>query len=366
MNLKKPMFLGLLVLMLTVMLTLISANDESDLPTLTDLEAGWNTLLPGGETRCSRDTPFQFFVRPAEVESDQVMLYFQGGGACWNGIMCGPDNATFDDAIGTSEQELGFYDGIFNFENEDNPIADYHAVFVPYCTADVHIGDATVEYGDVEIHHNGFNNTSAVLDWVYHNFTDPAQILITGSSAGAYGAIYYTPFVIEQYPDARVVQFGDAGVGATPRGWEVLEIWDIYANLPDFVEPFESITPQNFTLNSLYSGSSQQYPDQTFAQFTHAADDVQIFFHSLTAEGLTDPWQDLMYANLDELETDYPNFRAYIAGGTAHTILARPEFYTLITDEVVFRDWFADLLADEEVANVRCADEACATETLTE
>ncbi|MCU0498617.1 MAG: pectinacetylesterase family protein [Anaerolineae bacterium] len=366
MNLKRPLFLVLLVTLFLVMLTVINADDESDLPVLADLEEGWNVLAPAGETGCSRETPFQFFARPASVESDKVMIYFQGGGACWNDVMCSRDNATFDDAIGTPEQELGFYNGIFDFENEDNPVADYHAVFVPYCTADVHIGDAIVEYGQYEIHHNGFNNTSAVLDWVYHNFSDPSQILITGSSAGAYGAIYYAPFVIEQYPNARVVQFGDAGAGVTPIGWPVLTSWNIYDNLPDFVEPFEAITPENFTINALYTGSATQYPDQTFAQFTNAADEVQIFFHSISAANITDPWQDLMYANFDQLETDHANFRAYIAGGTEHTILARPEFYTVISDEVLFRDWFADLLAGEDVENVRCLEEDCLTEAVIE
>jgi hypothetical protein len=41
-------------------------------------------VLPGGNTRCifSDSTPFAFQVIPGD--SDKVLFFFQGGGACWN------------------------------------------------------------------------------------------------------------------------------------------------------------------------------------------------------------------------------------------------------------------------------------------
>jgi hypothetical protein len=37
------------------------------LPTKEQLSAGWNEMVPGGDTICSRGTPYAFFVRPARA-----------------------------------------------------------------------------------------------------------------------------------------------------------------------------------------------------------------------------------------------------------------------------------------------------------
>ena len=53
-------------------------------------------VLPGGETRCiySYSTPFAFQVIPGD--SDKLLFYFQGGGACW-------DKATTDNPVCTND-----------------------------------------------------------------------------------------------------------------------------------------------------------------------------------------------------------------------------------------------------------------------
>lgn len=331
------------------------AQDAAELPTPDELEEGWNTLIPAGETMCAHSEDYKFFVREAEQEeaaSSNLMIYFQGGGACWSILTCGGEG-TFDPSVGTLEEELGGYRGIFNFENPDNPVADYTFVFIPYCTGDVHIGNAEANYLTTRIQHKGFVNTSAVLDWVYENYPSPENIIIAGTSAGAYGSIFYAPFIMNQYPDSRITQIADAGVGTTPAGWNALQIWGIYDNFSDEFENMESLTPENFTNANLYRAAAAAYPQHTFSQFTTALDEVQVYFYSITARN--DPWQARMYAILDELET-LPNFRSFIAGGKEHVILPRPEFYTYAVDGVRFRDWFADLIAGEAVPNLRCAD----------
>lgn len=350
----KPKYLPLL-LMTLLFSVLLPTLAQDALPTLDDLDSGWNSFSPGGETKCGRGTPYHFYVRPAEDQNtDKLMVYFQGGGACWNIFTCQVSGGTFDDSASADPaDEVGGYDGIFNFENPENPVTDYNIVFVPYCTADVHVGDATVEYmNGLEIQHNGFKNTAATLDWVYGNFDAPAEIIVTGSSAGAYGAIYHAPFIIDQYPEARVVQFGDAGVGATPVGWEVLNDWGMFENIPIEVDP------DTFTLNILYDTYAESYPDATFSQYTTTSDDVQVQFYDISKIGTDDErdWIDVMYANLDVLEADHENFKGIIVGGTSHTILARPEFYSYGADGVSVRDWFADLVAGTAVENVRCED----------
>lgn len=46
----------------------------------------WETISPGGDTACATGTPFSFHVRRADP--GRVMVYFNGGGACWSGETC--------------------------------------------------------------------------------------------------------------------------------------------------------------------------------------------------------------------------------------------------------------------------------------
>ena len=52
--------------------------------------------------------------------------------------------------------------GIFDFGNARNPLADYSFVFAPYCTGDVHLGNATHVYGpQLTVQHKGSVNATA-------------------------------------------------------------------------------------------------------------------------------------------------------------------------------------------------------------
>jgi len=110
---------------------------------LDGLDPGWNVIEPRGDTVCSDGSPYRFFVRPGA--SDKLMVFFQGGGACWTGGSCDPDlEPTY--RINLQEVDPQQYNGIFLAGNPENPLSDHSVVFAPYCTADVHIGDAVADY----------------------------------------------------------------------------------------------------------------------------------------------------------------------------------------------------------------------------
>lgn len=323
------------------------------LPTLADLSADWLTIPLEGETICSRGTPYQFFARRGNTNN--LMIYFQGGGACWDRLTCDV-GGTFDATV--DDDELLFYDGIFDLSNPDNPLANYSMIFVPYCTADIHAGDAVTDYAsNLRIQHNGYRNAATVLDWVYETFPTPTRVFVSGSSAGAYGAIYHAPFILAQYPNADAIVLGDGGAGVTPVGWPVLaDEWDIFANMPDFIPALAEADPGTFTVNVLYQATAEAYPQARVAQFTHHNDDVQAlyFMYSSLGSSFAD-WVDGMRSALDELEA-LPNFTSYIGAGDDHTILALPEFYTLAVDDLTFRDWLIALLNGQQPESVICTD----------
>lgn len=344
-------WLILVALMASFAGPLMAQDTPPELPALDDLRRGWSVIEPGGESVCARGTPYQFMVRKTDA-TEKLMIYFQGGGACWNALTCRV-GGTFDDSVNGYSGEIYGYNGIFDFRAESNPVRDYNIVFVPVCTGDVHIGDAEVSFNEaLSINFNGANNTRTVLDWTFANFPDVSQILIAGTSAGAYGAIYWTPTIAENYSDARIVQLGDAGVGASPAGWSVTRLWDIYANMYDFGGAID-INPDTFRLNDLYVGASQLFPNLTLSQYTTAYDDVQTNFYNFTGEA-EEPFYDVLRENLTTLEENVPNFTSYLAPGELHTILPRPEFYTLTVNGVKFVDWFTALVNGTLPETVAC------------
>ncbi len=318
------------------------------------LPKGWTAITPGGNSICANGTPYQFFMRPV-TGSRKVMIYFQAGGACWNGATCDDDSLLY--AKGVDYGALEGYRGIFDFNNPENPVAAYNIVFVTYCSADVHTGSRDETFTDALgvqklTHFQGYVNSLSALKWTYTNFPDPERVLVIGSSAGAMGSIFFAEPIMTQYANSPVVQVGDGYVGVMPKDWPGLDVWGTRANLPGALRQDMALsTPANFA-TKLYASSAGLLPTRTFAQFTTAADVFQISYYA-TAGGEPRDWPNLMWSSLDQLN-QVSNFRSYVADGSEHTILPFDRFYTTQINDVRFRDWFASLINDQPVNNVAC------------
>jgi hypothetical protein len=334
------------------LLCLLMVAASSALAQDATVEAGgaWQQIPVEGAV-CARGTPYSFFAH--EGNPDKLMVYFQGGGACWNADTC-KEGGTFDDSV--ESDELARYAGIFDFEDARNPVADFSMVVVAYCTGDVHTGASTAQFtlGETTFtqHFNGFTNAQAVLEWVYEHYDSPEQLIITGSSAGAYGAIFNAPYILDHYPDAQAAVFGDAGIGVLPPNWDGFETWNVDANVAAVPGYTGVVAGEGFT-NSLYTAAAHAFPQAAVAEYTSANDQVQMGFYFLM--GGEDDWSAGMqarFAALDEL----PNFRSYIGWGATHTILVTPLFYAMQVEGVAFRDWFAALVNGDAVENAACED----------
>lgn len=363
---NKPRFLNrlLVVFVLILMTASLSLAQEGDLPDWDDLEDGWNTIMPGGETTCAYGTDYEFHVHPAD--SDDLLVFFNGGGACWFGQICNPASPTFT-PLADLPQNAPSPDGIFDMENEDNPFLNYNIVFIPYCTGDVHIGNNTMTYeiageddedepGELTILHKGSVNSMTVLNWLFDNFDAPETIFVTGSSAGAIPSPLYAGIIADQYTDARIVQLGDgAGGYRSPDGITTVNtMWGVLDALPDW-DAFADATVESLTFENYYVIAAERHPDIVFSQYNTAEDAVQYQF--LMILGLVDvSLPELIMANYDDIRAGVDAFYTYTAGGDVHTILRLPEFYQYEVGGVRFRDWVAALAAGETVEDVMCED----------
>lgn len=209
------------------------------------------------------------------------------------------------------------------------------------------------------IHHRGYTNGRAALDWTYEHFLGPVTVFITGSSAGSIPSPVYARHFAENYPDARVTALGDgAGGYRNLSDGRPHESWGTLAALSHF-ENMNEVDTDNFSFEALYIQAAKAHPEAMFTRYDTAEDDVQIQFLEIAGTDVSGGLQPLLDANeadIDAALEGQDNYRSYIAAGELHTIMLRPQFYMYESDGVKIRDWVASLAAGEAVDDVHCGD----------
>jgi hypothetical protein len=327
------------------------------------LKAGWNTIEPGGETVCSRGTPYQYFVRPGTV--NKLVVEFRGGGACWGPVTCGLADSLFNDKADADPWVVDESQarGIYDHSRDDNPFKDWHHVYVPYCTGDIHWGNNLMTYGEgaeqITIEHKGAVNVQAVLDWTFDNVSSPEQVMVTGCSAGAYGAIMWSAHLRHHYEKAKVLQLADSGAGVITDTFfqDSFPSWKPEGSYPTWIE---GLVPQELTrLPQLYQAIGGEYPDMVLSQYNTQYDEDQAFFFSAMGGGNTYEWSTQMNAHVGEIADTVPNFASYLAGGFEHCIIPRDDFYTVESGGVKLVDWLSEMTQGKQPADVACEGDAC-------
>jgi hypothetical protein len=310
------------------------------------------------------DPAFSFWIRRGT--SDGLVIFFDGGGACWDDLTCSvpwlasgrPDDGFYKAEIlpGDDPNRFG---GMFLVNDERNPVRDWSFIYVPYCTGDVHLGSNTTHYRDVdsgedfEIRHRGADNFRVVLAWARANMATPQRLLVAGSSAGAYGAVGHYVRIRDAFPRARAVMLGDAGQGVTTPEFAELRDGRWGARAARSLRGSDGAAPPD---DMAVSRLAALYPNDVFAQFTTANDRTQAGFYALM--GVNDActaWTAKMRNDLTERQTA-PNFRSYVAAGDAHTILRAQRFFTETSGGETFVDWFSALIRGALPENRACVD----------
>ncbi|MFT4703952.1 MAG: hypothetical protein ACI81R_001647 [Bradymonadia bacterium] len=339
------------------------ADTAPEAPVLPELEAGWNVVEPGGDTICSRGTPFRFAVRPGTV--NRVVVDFMGGGACWDDLTCSIAGSIFNEDVENIDALVGQSGaGIYDTENEENPFKDWYHVFIPYCTGDIHWGDSTTTYGsgnsEFEINHRGQANVRAVLDYLDAEFSGPDNVFVTGCSAGAYGSVMWAPTIFEIFPDAVHAQFGDSGAGIITQQFfsDSFPSWNPDGAFPAFIPDLDPATTEIIELNAsdLYGRVAAYYPNTPITQYHSAYDNNQTFYFEAMGGGDQFAWSAEMYESMEYAESLSPNISTYIGPGETHCMIPYDRFYEAEADGVRLVDWVRELSEGTMTDSVRCTD----------
>lgn len=369
---------------------LLAANDWLQIP----VSGAMEYELPNGETRtidpsCSggptfvdneivpADTQYSFFVQPGS--SRRVLLFLDGGGACWDANTCigTPllNASTYQQTVNETPEDLAQAGGVLASDNPDNPYADYTKVLVPYCSGDVHWGSRDTTYTlafpplEWTVRHRGSDNFLAVLHWLRTqgaeagvDLDEVRNLTVMGASAGAYGTMIALPFVAEVAPNARLRLFADAGIGVLNEAFYRTAMfdpddpgaasWGVSAALPTFMGLDENFLAAFSTqplalVPGWFTELARYRPRAKLAMFTSNLDSVQVDFYALMealdGRPLDDPaipleWYLKMQAITNATE-GLANYRTFIEDGSFHTITASDEYYAPGAAGISVRDW---------------------------
>ncbi|MFN8447441.1 MAG: pectin acetylesterase-family hydrolase [Anaerolineae bacterium] len=324
----------------------VGSASAQELPHRDQLSPGqWFQLSPGGETVCGHGAPYSFYYR--ENPGQDLLIYFQGGGMCWNEQTCSPTgDKTFDEAInpGDPSDNPGLFPvGIFDLGSPENPFINYDMLYVNYCSGDMHTGNNVtgLTYHDVyyEIKNRGAINAAYALNWAYNNIPIPDSVFVAGCSAGAVGAAFWGADIKAHYPNQRVTLLGDSG-----GGWRGIDgaTWNLWGT------NYQGATGSSVNNAQFYVGAARQ--GARIAEYNTASDETQSFFYYVGFSSVQ--YSEALRANLRDISRGAGNFRSYTMYGDLHCVLPRSEFYTYTMGSDRVRDWVASLAAGEPVNNI--------------
>ncbi|PYR20153.1 MAG: hypothetical protein DMF98_23955 [Acidobacteria bacterium] len=366
-------------------MSVMDSEEVSNTTTSPDLPSAWTGRTPSSDITyggtilhpiCSHGTPYEFFFKRGTGDDvNKLLVYFQGGGACWDDLTCSVPvyKMAVSDADNPSNTTTGFAD----LTNPLNPFRNWSAVFVAYCTGDVHWGDSNMN----GIEHRGFVNARVVEKFAREHFVNPSEVFVTGSSAGAYGAILHGIYLHEAYPASTFNVVADAGSGVITQDFLVNDLnpaWDVEKNLPTYIGVAPDIT--TLTIADLYIAGANYYATagvnhyaprgSRFGQYTTAYDGgggSQTFFYNVMVNGIPDAgswwhstceWNREMLQHSTDAVSGASNYRYYIGPGSRHTIWGSNRVYAETHGPVeTFVDWLNDMLGGSPTwSNVACSD----------
>jgi hypothetical protein len=285
--------------------------------------------------------------------STDLVVFLQGGGACWDFITCGGaaplvDKTALTGPFGPAEFAQDIYAKYPNSwirrENLPPAIQDATVVFVPYCTGDVHGGDRVMTYvslvpgfPSITWHHVGHANVLAFLKRLAPTFPHPAKLVVAGSSGGGFGTLAnYTTFRAA-WPDARSYLVDDSGPPLIGDAIPVLTraawygSWNLGASLGSFCPE----CPED--LSAGVTEIVARYPQDRIALLSHLQDGViRGFFGTIT---LT-PFPTITPMAADEFEAQLrllgttrmdpatANAKYFFTAGDGHPTLEDPTVIT--------------------------------------
>jgi hypothetical protein len=294
--------------------------------------------------------------------SSQLIIYLEGGGACFNDLTCLQNPSKFDEndfmdrIVNGGQGETGIYSRTSN----QNPFKDWNFVYIPYTTGDVHSGN------NPDTKRVGFRNVMTVLNDIAPFFSEKGitEVFLSGASGGGYGALINYNQVAESFPDLDISMIADS----SPLFFDteiypdcLNERFETTFNIQfpsDLVEYTSDTYP--YKSQRIYEYLSNKYPDAQFGFFSYYEDETIRYFYGFGKDECADeisPIGTEAYKSglleMADVMNDLENWEVFFEDGSSHTVLFSDEFENMTVSNVPFTSWLGQLNQKTAVSVMR-------------
>ena len=274
-----------------------------------------------------------------------VLVYFEGGGMCWDPLTC----LTLQTATGGPFGQSAFAavvpdlnGSILDRTLAGSPFATASLVFVPYCTGDLHAGNNIASYtssGTRKAYdHVGHANVLAFLPRIAATWPSPRKLTIAGSDAGGYGALFNYATIRGSFHASETYLIDDSGPplpnGVIPSSQLALMFtnWNLGALLDPQCSCRNGFEP---ALQAL----TQRFPSDRVSLLSYEQDSVIPSYFGLTAT----QFQTDLNATATGAIVPAANARSFFLPGSGHVLLFTP---STLTQGVSLTTWLAQQIGD--------------------
>lgn len=342
----RPTRAGLLTLVL--LFAACDGGGEGGRPLdLPRLEWSW-VDVPGAV--CGDGSPTGLAVNPGPEGSTDVLVFLMGGGACWNAATCngtsfseptasaGPYGAAQFQADATRTAGT-----ILDRTVERSPAGNATLVFIPYCTGDVHWGDAGSDYG---WQHRGGRNLALDAEWLAANLPEPSKLVVSGSSAGGFGSLLAHDLLRARWPGARGFLIDDSGppLVGSDINLALRASWYLAWGLDQTLTPFCGAACRD-DFSQAIGALREKYPDDRIALLSSRQDQViRAFFGVLPADVFEESLLELVDARF---AAQGDGIEAFLVEGDDHVLLEDVGAWS--ADGTSLTDWIRQMVDEEDV-----------------
>jgi hypothetical protein len=312
-----------------------------------DAPSGSWTFVGFPGSACDDGSATGIGINPSTSTSN-VMIFFDGGGACFDYETCfvlntashGPFGATELAAL-ASNSPAGT---IFDRSDANNPFASWSFVFIPYCTGDLHSGDVVRTYSSGSTSktfaHVGHKNVLAFLPRLAATFPAIDKLAVTGSSAGGGGAVINYPDITRALPATTAMLVDDSlpffehGVIADSYLEEQITAWDSASLMTAICG-----APCDTNESQIYTGLAALFPTDRMAFLSSEQDQTISAFDLLNAT----QFQTALDALVSDVIAPSTTWKSYRIGGNTHTMLGAVTLATT-SDGTSLETWLAQMV----------------------
>jgi hypothetical protein len=304
------------------------ASDASDTTNGSDAApvvspAGQWTWVDVPGSACDDGSPTGFAINPGS--GDDLVIYFEGGGACWDYGTCYVINAAVHGPVGRAQwnTRAGQINvGPFDRTRATNAFRASSYAYIPYCTGDLHGGTNVQSYTALadtrQFHHVGRLNAQLYLERIRATWPSATRVVVSGTSAGGFGATLNYDMIRRAFPYAKMALVDDAGPLLAKEGIpsSLRSAWFTNWHLGDTVN---AVCPTcRDDLSSMYTVLSQKYPADRLALVSALQDPVISAYFALSLAQFEASLRSTVKDRFDPTA----NARAYLVAGAQHGFVA--------------------------------------------